>query len=125
MKLKQGFTLAELMIAMGILFIVISGLLVAFVSCILLNESNNNLVIAANDAQYVLEQVKKVNAYDDIDDFIASFDPSYFVNLNNETITFPNPPDTDIGSIAEVTVNVRWSMRGGSKDFSLSTRIAR
>jgi len=117
----KGFTLAELMIAMGILLIAISGLLSTFVYCILLNESNNNLVIAANDAQYVLEQIK-AKTYDDIDDFINTFNPNEFSNLNNEAITFP---DTTIGvSIATIIVNVKWTERQRERNFRLSTRVA-
>jgi prepilin-type N-terminal cleavage/methylation domain-containing protein len=117
----KGFTLTELMIAMGILLIVISGLMSTFIYCILLNESNNNLVTAANDAQYVLEQIK-ARAYGDIDDFINNFNPNHFSNLNNETITFPG---TSIGaSIATITVNVSWTERQRQRTFQLSTYVA-
>lgn len=122
MKLwDKGFTLLELMIAAAILLIAIVGLLFAFVNCILMNESNNNLVIAANDAQYVLEQIK-ARTYEDIDDFINTFNPSEFSNLNNEEITFP---DTTIGaSIATIIVNVRWTERQRERNFRLSTYVA-
>jgi len=113
-----GFTLTELMIAMGILLIAISGLLTTFVYCILLNESNNNLVTAANDAQYVLEEIKGL-AYNNIN----SYTPPAFNNLENETI--PNPTVVEISGIKEVTVNVSWSERGRSRNWTLSTRIAR
>lgn len=119
--LNKGFTLSELMLAAAILLIAISGLLVAFIGCILLNESNNNLVIAVDDAQYVLEQIRN-SAYSEISNFINNFNPSQFSNLNNETITFPNP---NIGArIAEVNVNVSWTERQGQRNFQLSTRIA-
>jgi len=123
MKLSnKGFTLLELVVAVGILLIVITGLLYAFINCILMNESNNNLVTAANDAQYVLEQIK-ARTYDDIDDFINNFNPNEFNNLKGETITFP---DTTIGtSIATIIVNVRWTERQRVRDFRLSTRVAR
>lgn len=118
----RGFTLVELMITAGILTIVLSGLLATFVSCILMNESNNNLVIAVNDAQYVLEEIKGL-AYEDINNFINNFNQFQFIILHDERITFPDP---DIGTrIAEVTVNVRWTERGRVRNFSLPTRIAR
>jgi prepilin-type N-terminal cleavage/methylation domain-containing protein len=117
----KGFTLTELMIAMGILLIVISGLMSTFIYCILLNESNNNLVTAANDAQYVLEQIK-ARTYGDIGDFINKFKPDEFSNLKDEKITFP---DTTIGvSIATIIVNVRWTEKQRVRDFRLSTRVA-
>jgi prepilin-type N-terminal cleavage/methylation domain-containing protein len=125
MKLSsKGFTLLELMIVTGILLIVISGLLVTFVYCLLLNESNNNLTIAAGDAQYVLEELSEMKGtqYSQIDEYIASFNPSRFTNLNNETVAFPNPV---YGAYTtEVTVNVSWAERGRTRDFAISTRLA-
>ena len=118
----KGFSLIEVMVATAILLIILSGLLLAFVYCILLNQSNNNLVIAANDAQYVLEEIKGL-AYSGISNFINNFNPSQFSNLNNEIITFPNP---NIGTaIAEVTVDVSWIERQRQRNFQLSTRIAK
>lgn len=121
---SKGFTLLELMIVTGILLIVISGLLVTFVYCLLLNESNNNLTIAAGDAQYVLEELSEMKGtqYSQIDEYIASFNPSRFTNLNNETVAFPNPV---YGAYTtEVTVNVSWAERGRTRDFAISTRLA-
>lgn len=121
--LDKGLTLLELMIASGILLIAICGLLFTFITCMLLTESNRQLIIATNDAQYVLEQVKE-QAYNNISNFIGN--PANFSNLknlNNETVTFPN---TNIGpKSAGVTVNVSWTYKGYSKNFQLSTRIAR
>lgn len=117
MKKKRAFTLSELMLATAILVIAITGMLAAFVGCLLLNESNNNLVKATNDAQYVLEQVKGL-AYDNINAYVS---PA-FNNLNSETITL----NRAVGAkIAEVTVNVAWVERQKNRNFSLSTRIAR
>jgi prepilin-type N-terminal cleavage/methylation domain-containing protein len=112
----KGFNLVELMIASGILLIVLSGLMVTFVYGILLNESNNNLVIATNDAQYVLEQIKGL-AYS----AISSYPAPTFYNLNNETITLSRSIGT---RIAEVTVDVSWTERQRQRSFRLSTRIA-
>lgn len=115
----KGFTLLELMIAAAILLIVISGLLACFVYCILMNESNNNLVIAVNDAQRVLEEVRGL-AYTAID----TYEPSDFTKiLNNEQIDFSYSP---LGSgIKEVTIDVSWIERQRQRNFQISTRIAR
>ena len=119
--MDKGFTLSELMIAAAIILIAILGLFTAIINCILLNESNNNLVMAVNDAQYVLEQIKGL-AYDNINDFITAFDPLQFSDLYNQSITFPN---TVIGtSIANITVEVNWDERQRQRNFTLSTRIA-
>jgi len=119
MKAKNAFTLSELMLATAILVLVAAGLLAAFVGCLILNETNNNLVIAVNDAQYVLEQIKGLD-YNNID----AYTPPTFTHLNNESI--PDPTVTEITSgIKEVTVNVNWTERANNRNFSLSTRIAR
>lgn len=112
-----GFTLLELMIASAILLIAICGLLVTFVTCALMNESNNNLVVATNDAQYVLEEIKALGYSD-----ISGYASPVFDNLEGEAITL----NKDIGTqIAEVTVNVNWTERQRNKAISLSTRIAK
>jgi len=122
MKLSnKGFTLLELMITTGILLVVVSGLLVTFVYCLLLNESNNNLVIAANDAQAVLEEVKGLS-YNQIQGYVSSFNSGKFTHLSDETVSFPNPVFS--AGITEITVNVSWTERQRARDFGLSTRIA-
>lgn len=113
----KGLTLLELMIAAAILLVVISGLLACFVYCILMNESNNNLVIAVNDIQRVLEEIRGL-AYDDI----ASYTAPSFTNLNNETVTLTRSLGSSIG---EVTVDVSWIERQRQRNFQISTRIAR
>lgn len=114
---KKGFTLSELMIAMAILLVAISGLLFVFINCILLNQSNNNMIVASNDAQYVLEQIKGL-AYSSIGTYVA---PT-FTNLENETVTLTRSIGVDI---TEVTVNVSWTERQRQRNVSLSTRFAR
>jgi len=115
----KGFNLLEVMTAIAILLLVISGLLVTFVYCMLMNISNNNLVIAANDAQFVLEQIKGLAYNDTIDDYTV---PT-FSNLYNEIVT---PTATVISSgLKEVSVNVTWTERQRNRNFSLSTRVAR
>lgn len=117
MKAKKGFTFVELVIAIAILLVVISGITFSFVQCVLLNESNGNLVTAVGDAQTVLEQIKEL-AYEDI----ANYNPGEFTNLQAETITL----EYSIGSrISEVTVNVTWSEKQRQRSFQLSTRIAK
>jgi prepilin-type N-terminal cleavage/methylation domain-containing protein len=119
MKLRswfRGFTLLELMVSVVILLMGIGGALLSFTYCFLLNESNNNLVTAVNDAQYVMEEIRQV-AYANISNYTA---PS-FTNLNNESISLNRSLGTEIG---EVTVNVNWEERQRQRSFSLSARFA-
>jgi len=113
-----GFTLLELMLAMAILIVAILGLLAVLIHSILMNESNNNLVTAVNDAQYVLEQIKAL-AYVDIDDY----SPPNFT-ISNENIA-PNVTIQDIDTMRKnITVNITWTERQRSRSVQLSTRIA-
>jgi prepilin-type N-terminal cleavage/methylation domain-containing protein len=114
---RRGFTLFELMIALVILVVALGGLLLSLTYCILLDESNNNLVIAVNDARYTLEQIKGLD-YDAIADYV----PPTLSNLDDEAISLTR----SIGAkIAEVTVDVSWTERARLRNVSLSTRIAR
>ena len=54
---KKGFTLAELMIAAFILTFVLSGLLLLFTNCMLLNDASRNLSVAISHGEYVMEQI--------------------------------------------------------------------
>lgn len=113
---RESFTLVELLIAVVILLLAAGGALLSLTHCILLNETNSNLVIAANDAQYVLEQIKEL-AYGDI----SGYTPPELANLNSENISVQRTYDS---GIVEVRVDVAWTERQRSKTVSLSTRIA-
>lgn len=117
---KKGFTLAELLLAAAILLFGISASLAAFVNCLLLNETNNNRVSAANDAQYVLEQIKGTD-YDDIDSYAA---PA-FTNLRNETVSVSGLTTEIESGLKQIAVTISWTERGKNRSFTLSTHIAR
>lgn len=55
-----GFTLAELLLSAAILAFALSGLLLLFTNCIVLNGVNRNLAIASNHAQYIMEEIRGV-----------------------------------------------------------------
>ena len=114
---KSGFTLLELMVAIGILVVVIAGVFSSIVYAVLLNETSSNLAIAANDAQSVLEQIKAGGFAN-----VSSYAPPVYTNLASESVSVSK----NIGSkIAEVNANVTWVERSRNRSFSLSTRIAR
>ena len=127
-KLKKAFTLVELMIATGILVAALGAILVAFLASLLLNESNNNLVVATEDAQYILEAVKGLSygtigcsgpallTYLQTNNLIPQF------KLKEESITFNL--DCSQTNIVGVTVHVSWNEGQRQRDFPLSTYIA-
>ena len=114
---NKGFNLIELLIAVAIILIVLIGSLLAFVQLMLLNESSMNLVIAANDAQYILEEMKNL-AYDDL----SSYVPKELDSLEAEDVELIYNIESDITT---VTVNVTWQERQNERDFSLTTCFTR
>ena len=61
---SKGLTLNELLLAVAIMAFVLCGLLILFVNCAFLNDSNRNLTQAVSHAQYVLEDIKNTYFYD-------------------------------------------------------------
>ncbi|MFA5100275.1 MAG: prepilin-type N-terminal cleavage/methylation domain-containing protein, partial [Candidatus Omnitrophota bacterium] len=55
---NSGFSLVELMIAAGILVFAIVGLMSTFISGSILGISSHSLIVAATDAQHVMEKIK-------------------------------------------------------------------
>jgi len=116
-KSQHGFTLMELMLAVAILMIAITGLLATYIYGILMNTANKNLIIATNDAQYIMEQIKGVDYGN-----ITNYDPPDFYNLDSETISLSRNIGT---AIAQVTVTVNWHERQTQRNLSVTTYIAK
>ena len=117
---KKGFTLIEAMFGVFILVIGLVGAQQGIIACMLLNVSNNNLTVAANDAQYVMEQIKDL----DYDTCIAQdfsngcYTFPTFNNLMDEAVTHAN---VAVGTMRQVTITIQWTERQGQKEYSLAT----
>ncbi len=112
----KGFTLLELMVVAGILVIAITGTLSTFVNASLLNQANRNKAIAANDASYVLEKLKRT-PYSQL----ASYTDANFTGLDNESIAVTV---TTLSNAKNVVANVTWTEREAERSFSLGTQVA-
>ncbi len=112
----SGFTLMELMIAAGILAFAIVGLMGTYISGSLMGVANRGLVIAATDAQYVLEKLKDTTYAD-----IASYTDTNFTNLDNESIAVNVTAGTNEKDVA---VNVAWTEGGRQRSYVLTTKIS-
>jgi len=119
-KNKKGFTLIELMVAVAIIVLIVSGSLLSFTYLMFLADSSVNLTVAVSDAQSVLEQIKWA-AYIDYNS-ISTYTAPALNNLPNEVITLSRSVG---GNLATVTVNVSWLEKNMTKNYSLSTYIAR
>ena len=119
-KYFRGFTLIEVMISVAILTVVVTSLLMSIVSCVMLNQASSNFIVAASDAQDILEDIKSLpNIYNDIDSYL----PPGLNSLTNETVSV-NVLQVSEG-LKEVTVNVEWVDKQRQNSFLLTTRINR
>ena len=123
---KRGFTLIELMAAVAITLLVITGSLLSFVQLMFLADSSVNLTVAASHAQYVLEQLRGT-AYGAISGYSLPalsvlFDENLL--LPSETIALIPPPVVG-ANLATITVDVGWKEKNQDKHFILSTCIAK
>jgi len=116
----RGFSLIELMFAVSILLVVIIGAVVSFINCMFLNEFNRHLVIAANDAQYALEQIRAQD-FTNIQTYISNYNTT-FTNLSGENITFPDAVYTS--TLDTITVQITWNEGNATRTFALTTRFA-
>lgn len=62
---KNGFTLAEILIAVGILAVVMIGLLQVYIHCSVLAEAAGNKSVAMSEAQSKMEEIRN-HAFEDI-----------------------------------------------------------
>jgi len=111
-KSSLGFSLLEVMVAVGILTFTIVTLLLGFITCNLSIQSNHNLLLASTYAQYILEHLRKM-PFDEISNYTISeglynpFNITLKTNINN--------------NLANITVNVSWYEGQKEKNFSLAT----
>ena len=123
---NKGFSLIEVLISIVILLVSILAAISAILGSMLLNDASNNLTTAVNDAQYVLEQINTKRL--DYDSCIAQNFSCYtlpaFTNLPGETVAF-DPPPTIGASITKVTVKITWQEKQQTKNFSITTYVAK
>ncbi|MBU0549139.1 MAG: type II secretion system GspH family protein [Candidatus Omnitrophica bacterium] len=126
---KRGFTLTELLLAAVILAFVLSGLLLLFIHCLFLNESNRNLSIAIMHAQFVMEEIRDATFWG-IEPSIttgtwdwsqADITSGGLIPLSNETI---DTSVTQSGNPLGISVMVNWMDRNArQRSASLQTSL--
>jgi len=119
----------EIMITVMVLLIALGSLLFTFTQCLMLNEVNNNLVIAFNDAQVILEQLRG-QAFEDVSVSCAAYDPNplaIFNNLAGEAVTCTPtylPIGAPVSNLLQVDVRIDWTERQRPRNVILSTSFA-
>ncbi len=130
--MRKALTIPEVLIATIFLAVVLSGILMLFINCMLLNEANRNSTTAIIHAQYILEEIRSTafgsiqteadNGTWDLDATELEASPYNLTTLNSEVI---DTTVTAVGSLLEVAVDISWQdRRGRNRSDQLTTRIA-
>jgi len=128
--MSKGFTLMELMIAAAILILALVGLLGVFIGSFGLVESAENLTIAVNHAQSVVEQMRDYN----IPALVTSQNWTTWAQadypsgggcntLQSESIQATYPSGTSADPL-EIMITVNWSEAGRQRSVELTTLLA-
>jgi len=130
--MKKALTIPEVLIAAMVLVVVLSGILMLFISCMLLNEANRNSTVAITHAQYIMEEIRSTpfssiqamagSGTWDLDATELAASPYNLTTLDAEEI---DTTVTSVGNLLGVVVDVSWEdRRGRDRSEQLATRIA-
>ncbi len=134
---KKGFTLVELLIAAAIFAFAMSGILLMFINCAFLEQTNRNKSIATIHAESVMEDIMEYmrnnelsSLQDDIDLGEWNWDSDTIVSkcstvindsesITTTYVTATNPLD--------ITVTVSWKDRAqtNTRSLKLETLISK
>lgn len=119
---NQGFTLVEVLIAIGILAVVIVGLLQLFVYCSRLAETAGNTTLAINEAQNKIEEIRNHDFSTLATDYASGGTPGNTFALTSLTGTGTVTTSQVGGSseLLQIQVDVNWQNKSGR---SLSTAL--
>ncbi|OGX36786.1 MAG: hypothetical protein A3G91_00815 [Omnitrophica WOR_2 bacterium RIFCSPLOWO2_12_FULL_50_9] len=115
----QGFTLVEVLIAVGILAIVIVGLLQLFVSCSALAEAAGNTTFALNEAQNKMEEIRNHDFDSIATDYASGGTPGNTFTLStlNGTGTVATSQVGGSSELLQIGIDVSWQNKNG-RSFS-------
>lgn len=112
LRAKAGFTLIEVVLAVGILVFVLCGILATYISCFELIATSKNMTLATNAAQRRIEEIRDYNFYNIYNDYNnQTFTVDEIAPGNSKgVIRIINLPGTS--DILAVVVSVSWRQRG-------------
>ncbi|MCD6094197.1 MAG: type II secretion system protein [Candidatus Omnitrophica bacterium] len=119
-----GFTLLELICAVAILVVALVGLLSSYTGSLNLIQANTNTSIAVNEAQRIIEEMRKRNLRANI---VSEDWPAWVISegcncLSNESINVTYPDGTDADPL-QILVRVNWTEKGRARNVELVTLL--
>ncbi len=104
----RGFTLAELVVAAGILGVVVGGILVSYMRCMELNEASRNKSLAIKAARDRMETIRTTPFANLIGTYQGvSFNVTGFTGKGMSYVTALNAKNV------EIVVSVSWKQKNG------------
>lgn len=104
----RGFTLAELVVAAGIMGVVVGGILVSYIRCMELNEASQNKSLAVKAARDRMEIIKST-AYANL---VSTYNnvPFAVTGFTGQGISYVTALDA---KNTQVVVSVSWRQKNG------------
>jgi prepilin-type N-terminal cleavage/methylation domain-containing protein len=122
---KKGFTLVELLIAVFILSVTISGVLLLYVTSMMSSQLAWDTTVATSHAEYILEEAQTLDSIDKIKNFNWQ-GWAEVQGLNTLTSEKIDVAFSDIGTnLLGIQVTVRWMSKSRQRDVVLKTKLAK
>ncbi|MDD4954470.1 MAG: prepilin-type N-terminal cleavage/methylation domain-containing protein [Candidatus Omnitrophica bacterium] len=108
MKTKKSFTIIEVLIALAILIIAISSILVTYLSCFMLIDTDKNINIATNAAQALMEEIRSTPFTEIMNDYNGL---NFTINDIPESMGVVYVDDTN-PELLQITISACFRHRG-------------
>lgn len=127
-KPLAGFTLVEVMIAIGVFAIALLGTLALIGQSMSFGKYANDRTIATNEARRVIENVRRIA---DVSGLATVASTNFAENLNNNTLQggkvavtdLSGNPLTNNADPLPIRVIVSWTQKGQILTYSLDTMV--
>ena len=125
-KKNNGFTLAELLVAIAVLSFGVTGTLLFFTNAMTAREYAEDLATASTHAEMVLEEAITENTLTDItaEDWAAWAVTQEIDTLPGESFSVAYPAGTNADPL-EIQVTVSWVRKGRTSSVDLATQITK
>jgi len=105
---SEGFSLVEMLLVVGILAVVITGLMRLFIHCSVLSEMSGNKTLVLGEAQATMEEIRDHDYNSIVTDYSLGGDPGNtfdLTHLNGKGIIYIDSTNADL---LEIKIVVSW-----------------